>query len=227
MISDHAVKRGGPISVQDVCTAGAEAIAVDGVGLSLLAGRRLEPLHVVGRLGREVVEAELTTGDGPCVEAATGDGPVLSEDLASSAAERRWPLFCQLAAAAGIRAAFAFPLMTQAVRVGVLVLVRHRPGALAAAEYGHALILADIALLLVLNDQVQINEWADPLQEPFLGAEIHQAAGMVSVQLNATVEHAHLRLRAHAFLHGESLSQVARQVVERRLRFTPDPSPHA
>jgi hypothetical protein len=45
---------------------------------------------------------------------------------------------------------------------------------------------------------------------------------MVSVQLDSDLTVAFLRLRAHAYLTGCRLSQVARDVVERRLRFEPD-----
>jgi hypothetical protein len=45
---------------------------------------------------------------------------------------------------------------------------------------------------------------------------------MVSVQLDSDLTAAFLRLRAHAYLAGRRLSQVASDVVERRLRFDPD-----
>jgi len=43
---------------------------------------------------------------------------------------------------------------------------------------------------------------------------VHQATCMVKVQLGVTIEEAFLVLRAHAF------AAVARDVVERRLRFS-------
>ncbi len=49
-------------------------------------------------------------------------------------------------------------------------------------------------------------------------AEVNQATGMVSVQLDSELTAAFLRLCAHAYLTGR-LSQVARDVTERRLRF--------
>ena len=51
---------------------------------------------------------------------------------------------------------------------------------------------------------------------------VHQAAGMVSVQIGATVTEALIRLRAHAFRHGLLAGDVAKEVVDRRLRFDPD-----
>lgn len=50
-------------------------------------------------------------------------------------------------------------------------------------------------------------------------AVVHQAAGMISVQLGVDVAEALLRLRAHAFATGRSMADLAAEVVERRVRF--------
>jgi hypothetical protein len=46
---------------------------------------------------------------------------------------------------------------------------------------------------------------------------------MILVQLGIGAEAAFARLRAYAFVHDRRLGDVARDVVERRLRFDPDP----
>ncbi|MDQ7810736.1 ANTAR domain-containing protein [Amycolatopsis sp. A133] len=56
------------------------------------------------------------------------------------------------------------------------------------------------------------------LADPY--AQVHQATGMVQVQLRSTTDVALMRLRGHAFTHNVPLTDVARQVVERSLRFT-------
>jgi hypothetical protein len=48
---------------------------------------------------------------------------------------------------------------------------------------------------------------------------VHQAAGMVSAQLECGVGQALVRLRAFAFGNGRTLTSVAEDVVARRLRF--------
>jgi hypothetical protein len=55
-------------------------------------------------------------------------------------------------------------------------------------------------------------------------AGVHQATGMVSVQLGVDLVTAFLRLRTHAFSTGRRLSAVADDVVERKLWFAPDPT---
>jgi AmiR/NasT family two-component response regulator len=43
---------------------------------------------------------------------------------------------------------------------------------------------------------------------------------MLKVQLGVTIEEAFLMLRAHAFAAGRPVAEVARDVVERSLRFS-------
>ncbi len=51
--------------------------------------------------------------------------------------------------------------------------------------------------------------------------ERHTASGhgMVSVQLSVSMGHALVRLRAYAFGHDSPLTEVAKDVVARKLRF--------
>jgi AmiR/NasT family two-component response regulator len=53
-------------------------------------------------------------------------------------------------------------------------------------------------------------------------AEVHQATGMVLVQLGIGPADALARMRAHAFVNQRLLIDVARDVVDRRLVFTED-----
>ena len=56
-------------------------------------------------------------------------------------------------------------------------------------------------------------------------APVHQAAGMVSVQLEVSIADGMARLRAYAFAQDRGLGQVADDVVLRRLRFRPATDP--
>jgi hypothetical protein len=51
---------------------------------------------------------------------------------------------------------------------------------------------------------------------------VHQATGVISVQLRSGLSEAFLRLRGHAFLTGRGLTEVAEDVIEGRLRFDRD-----
>src|SRR5437763_51787 len=63
-----------------------------------------------------------------------------------------------------------------------------------------------------------------PTREPSRSpqSEVHQATGMITVQLGVTVAVALVRLRAYAYAHDRRLRDVAADVVARRLRFDPD-----
>ena len=53
-------------------------------------------------------------------------------------------------------------------------------------------------------------------------AEVHQASGMVAVQLGVPVADAEVRLRAHAYAANRSVVDIARDVVNRHLRLIDD-----
>ena len=48
-------------------------------------------------------------------------------------------------------------------------------------------------------------------------AEVHQATGMVAVDLKVSLPEALLRIRGYAFVHQRTLAQVAKDIIERRL----------
>ena len=78
------------------------------------------------------------------------------------------------------------------------------------------------ALRLLLDEQAGIDfpggyPMVDAL--PDYRPEIHQATGMISVQLGVGIEEAFSRLRARAFAQGRPLSKLAADVVARRRRF--------
>lgn len=82
-----------------------------------------------------------------------------------------------------------------------------------------------MALRILLDGQAQVagSEPVDGLVATVESrAELFQAQGMVMIQLEVSLAEALSRLRAHAFVHNRKLGDVARDVVARRLAFTPD-----
>jgi GAF domain len=229
LVTGHAVE--GILSIGSVCAACVPALGMDGAALWLArdVSRRLL-MHATNQVSSVLYEAAFTLGEGPCVQAWTERVMVLAPDLASNDVAARWPMFVPAAVSAGAGAVFAFPLQVGAIRVGVLDLYRKRAGPLSQAELADALALASAALTLVLRQvRVEADEMAD---DPVtMGetqsseglstgqVEVYQATGMIVGQLNAGLEEALLRLRAYAFAHEMSISQTARLVVGRRLRF--------
>jgi hypothetical protein len=191
-------------------------------------------MRVTDEVSEQLAELQLTLGEGPSLDAAASGGPVLAGDLAAGESGRRWPVFAPAARQAGAAAVFAFPLRIGAIRAGVLSLYREQPGSLSAFELGDALILADTATLLLLGGfpaQAADDRAAGggPAGQPAAlalhRAEIDQATGMLTEQLGTGITDAFLRLRAYAYVNDLRLSDVARDIVARRLRLPPDPEP--
>jgi hypothetical protein len=176
-------------------------------------------VHATNSVSAGLEDLQLTVGEGPCLDAFASGGPILIADLAAQTA--RWPAFTPAACELGAAAVFSFPLQIGVVRLGSLDLYRDTTGPLTRVELADALILSDLATQGVVADldghSVEDVSWlADP------HVQVHQAAGMVQVQLGSTTEVALLRLRGYAFTNNMPLAEVARQVVSRSLRFTQD-----
>ncbi len=215
--------RDGSISVIDrVCQAAVGLLSLSGAGVSLMVDGQLRGTAGVSDQGIAAVqELQLTLGEGPCVDAWASGVPVLEPDLADPAV-LRWPVFAAAVASHDVKAMFALPMSLGAIQLGVLVLYRDRAGSLDAEELATGLVLADVATHVLLG--LQATAPADGLHEllsmePPHWAEVHQATGMVSVQLGISLDEAYVRLRAYAFGEDIPLREVSREVLTRRLRF--------
>ncbi|GAA2401122.1 GAF domain-containing protein [Catellatospora methionotrophica] len=219
---------GAPATVGHVCAAAMAGVNVDGAGVTIMAGSTArDVLHASDRVAADLEEWQLTYGQGPCVDAFTRGGPVIAPDLRSSESLSRWPVFSPAALDSGARAVFALPLQIGAIRLGVLDLYRARPGAMSSYELADALAFADATAMMVIDDaaglQPDTSELAWQRDDPTAHqVQVHQATGMIIAQLGASAEIAFARLRAYAYAHDRRLGDVARDVVERRLRFEPD-----
>jgi hypothetical protein len=208
-------------STRDLCRACAQIVEVSGAGISLMVGGGSEPLCASNRTAARIEDLQYTLGEGPCFESHARRAPVVEPDLAETA-DGRWPSFRAGAMAAGAAAVFAFPLRVGAVRLGSLTLHQDRAGPLTATQYTDALATAEVAVHEILVAQAEGDDGRLAGQVAELGAyraEVHQASGMVSVQLGITVADGLLRLRARAFAEGRPLADVAADVVTRRIRL--------
>lgn len=216
------VAAGGGTGGARLCEVAAEVTEMSGAGVMVLAEERPQAsLCTTDAVSAAIEEAQYTLGEGPCVDAHRQGVPIIVADLAATGA-RRWTAFTSWAVDAGARAVFGFPIRIGSVRIGALNLYRDRPGALSDDQHADALVMADVtarAVLGALSAAPPGALGADLEADTHLWGVVHQAAGMVSVQLDIPVGDALARLRAHAFRTGQPASEVARAVVERRLRF--------
>ncbi len=208
--------------IDGLCEAAMGLLSLTGAGISLMVSGELRGTAGVSGPGIAAVqELQLGLGEGPCVDAWRSGVAVSEPDLAQPQ-RLRWPAFAHAGVEAGVRAVFAFPMALGAVRIGVLVLYRERPGDLNVNELSYGLVLADVATHMVLG--LQAGAPRDTLHEllasePPHWAEIHQATGIVSVQLGVPLEEAFVRLRAHAFTSDSALRAVAQGIVAGHLRL--------
>jgi ANTAR domain len=211
--------------VDQVCVAAVDLLALSGAGISLIVDSELRgSTGVTGPAMAMLQELELTLGEGPSTTAWASRRPVSEADLGSSGASR-WPAFARAATQTGVRAVFAVPLDVGGIRLGVLLLSRDATGLLTGEEMAMALVLAQTATMLILDLQsgaIDGDVHTTLAHEPGHWAEIHQAAGMISVQLDVSLDEAFVRLRAHAFASDAPLRTVARDVVSRRLHLDAD-----
>jgi GAF domain-containing protein len=196
--------------------------AMTGAGIMLMSGDLpVGSVCTTGPVSELVEDLQYTLGEGPCVDAYRLGRPVLEPDLTDPAAPR-WVAFTGPALDAGVRAIFSFPLGVGGVRLGALDLYADHPGRLSDDQHADAVVAAAVSAeaLLALQAGESPGILATELERGLdFRYVVHQAAGMVSSQLEISVTQALVRLRAYAFGHQRLLDEVAGEVVARRLRF--------
>jgi hypothetical protein len=205
-----------------VCAA---ATGATGAGLMLMSGDVPRgSVATTDDVSTLIEDLQFSLGEGPCIDAHNHDRPVLEPDLADPAVVR-WVAFAPPAVEAGVRAIFGFPLQVGRVRLGALNLYNDGPGALTVDQHADALVMADLAAqaLLIMQTHAPDGVLAAEFER---GSNfqhvVHQATGMVAAQLDVSVAQALIRLRGHAFSHDRQLTEVAQDVVARRLRLPDD-----
>ena len=209
-----------------LCEVAVDVASVNGVGVMLMVDDVPQvSLYSTGDVSARIEDLQYTLGEGPCVDAFQGGRPVLEPDLAQPVTPR-WAAFTPPAIEAGVAAVFGFPLQVGAVRLGALDLYRDRSGPLTEEQHADVLVMSKVCATTILA--MQASAPLDGLAGELAAAGtsyqmvVHQASGMVAVQLGVGVGDALVSLRAHAFAHDRSLVEIAEAVVMRRLRFNDD-----
>ena len=205
-----------------LCSACAEITGMTGAGIMLMSGDVPRgSVCTTDEVSHLIEELQYTLGEGPCIDAFNDDVPVLEPDLAHPKAAR-WLAFTPPAVEAGIRGIFGFPMQIGAVRLGALNLYCDQPGPLTDEQHSNALTMAGVAAQAVLILQAGAPPGtlaAELAASADFQSVVHQASGMVAAQLDVSVAHALIRLRAYAFGNSRSLKEVAQSVVRREIRF--------
>ncbi|PWI16902.1 hypothetical protein DI272_24100 [Streptomyces sp. Act143] len=197
----------------------ASVLGLDGLAVSVARpGDSTELLRHTGARAAQLEDIQFTQGQGPGPEAARTGLPVAEPDLSTNHSGR-WPGLVPELLGLGVRAVFAYPLALGTVRLGVLTGYRTMAGALSVEQDVDARALAQILTLMLLDQASSPKDPSAWLTETshLHRAEVHQATGMVAVQLSVSPAEALIRIRAHAFHTGRPLLETARAILAREL----------
>lgn len=217
-----------------LCASCVGLFEVDGAAVSvILDGASSGTFGSSSEKSRRLDEYQFTYGEGPCLDAVSQRSAVLVPDL-EAASEHRWPAFRDAVLADGIRGVFAVPILVTSECVGALDLYRVRPGPLEDLVLAGAHLAAELATVPLLDLLAESRaDGGDQLGVPGADGdvaemdriEVYQATGMLISALDVDADEALLRLRAHAISSGQTASEVARAIIERRLVLDRDDAP--
>ncbi len=213
---------GSPQPLEWLCDSAVSATGVSCCGITMTThGGQSVTAFASSARARTVEDLQHTLGEGPGVAASSSGAAVLVPDLCDLEDRllERWPTFVRETVELGVRAVFAFPMLLGSSSVGALSLYRSEPGALTPAGVSHGRAAADAAARSVAEPVEPAErahadtQLADPMQ-------VHQAAGMVTQQLDLSIDEALLRMRAIAYSEGRSVDELAGAIVGRRRRLS-------
>jgi hypothetical protein len=197
--------------------------------LSLVCGNAFYSVGSCGAGIGALDELQFTLGEGPCLDAISLFAPVLAADL-NGPSKQRWPAFAREAVELGVRGMFSLPVTVAGFPIGVLTVCRRMPGQLTGGTLTGVFLAAELAVLPLLDlmgadmrsavSDIGSPAWAE--LGSMMRSEVYQATGVLIAQLGVPPAEAMVRLRAHAFAAGLSVSDVAYQVIDHRLYLDDD-----
>lgn len=213
-------------ALEGLCRAMAEELALVGTVVTLIPSVEAQAVSAASSAAaRQVEEAQFGVGEGPTRDAFTARRPVLIAEL-DGIGVRRWPAWAPTALAAGVCAAYAFPLLVGASIFGVLTAYVGSGPRLEAERLETALAFSDAATELLLDESMPHNGHAlEHALDASLATngEIYQAQGKVMVELGVSLPEALARMRGHAWASGQDLTVLSREILAGRTMPTRDP----
>lgn len=218
-----AAREGAELTVAGMCSSAADVLlAIPGTSILVATGGPTVAATYTSSAEVDALEElQFTLGVGPGIDADNHGTPTTQTDLAAHAPVR-WVGFTGPVLDAGVQAVFSFPLQVGAIRIGALTLYCNESGPLTDDRYKDAVVMAGIITGAVLAMQAGATDGllgSGMSDGGSFHAEVHQASGIVAVQLDIGVGEALVRLRARALADTKTVSEVAGDVVARRLRF--------
>jgi hypothetical protein len=218
----------GEDAANRLCEACVALLDVDTAAISLVFdGAHAATLGASGPTARVLDELQFTLGEGPGLDAVTRSAAVLVTDLAQAGATTRWSTYRRAIHVRGIGFVYAIPIAIVGHHIGALTLFRAHPGMLTAQQLAGARVAAELAEMPILDlakadlqtavADPDSHSWTE--LSALTRTEVNQAAGMLVGQLNVEPAVALARLRAHAYATDRTPTDVARDILARRLRL--------
>lgn len=210
-----------------LCVLALTLLPVTGASVSLRGDGMPVRMSASDDAAARVAAIQATLGDGPSLCAARIGAPVLASDLTAGRDARRWPVFAQQVAEAGVQAVYSLPLGNDTVCVGTFDLYGDAPHELTRRELHTARLVAGVMTLALMSLSHEGDDEGAGEESWLSGLtpdqdEVHQAIGMIMAQLGVGAEEALARLRASAFAQGRTALDVAHEVITHRKRFDRD-----
>ncbi|AQA02235.1 hypothetical protein BVC93_07095 [Mycobacterium sp. MS1601] len=204
-----------PVAIDDVLRGVTDAVlelvpGAEYAGLLLLGkGGKYETLVPTDDLMYKLDAMQISTGQGPCVEAAIDDLIVRTDDFEQ---EVRWPEYSKLVVDIGIRSALSFKLYTAQRNAGALNIFSSQVKAFdAEAEAIGSVLAAHAAAAIVASRQ------EEQLQSALSSRDlIGQAKGIIMERYNVDAVRAFEMLRELSQSENVKLVDIAKQVIDTR-----------
>ncbi|ROR91881.1 GAF and ANTAR domain-containing protein [Nocardioides aurantiacus] len=198
----------------------ADLLDVSSAGLLLADGQGVLHLAATSSESTRHLEVfQLQRDQGPCLDCYRTGQTVVAEDRDEM--RRHWPEFARAAELVGFESVHALPMRLRDHALGTVGLFGEHPGRLGQDDLDLAQALVHVASVAIVNERSALDRDAvnDQLQHALTSRIVlEQAKGVVAAAGELDMEDAFHVLRRYARDHGRRLSDVAAEVVGRRLR---------
>ncbi|MDQ1636358.1 MAG: hypothetical protein QOJ32_3167 [Frankiaceae bacterium] len=214
--------------LHELCTDVVQLVGAETAGVMLADSRGGLRLLASSEERMRVLEVfELQSKQGPCLDAYR-----THQTVAATVAEgeRLWPNFAAYAAELGFRHMCAVPLQLRDVTIGALNLFRAPDEHFAEADLEIAQAMAKVAVTGLLQRRTigEGNAISAQLRTALQSRiAIEQAKGVLAEYLNVSVDDAFVYLRDHARNSNRKLTELARDVANKRVDASAFTAPRA
>jgi hypothetical protein len=211
-----------PGHIPDLCRPFLSPLPISGVSITIITSSGSQSsLGSSDAIAARIEELQFELGEGPQWSAARTGEIVMIPDVGSYD-HNDWPILGAALKELRVGAIFSVPMRMGAATIGVATLYCDNPRELTQEQQSTTLAIASaIASTAVQRAMLSASDdaSAESAMMPALRREVHQATGMILVQLNTTATIAYSRLQAYAFANGRTVLAVAHEVVAGMLSF--------